>query len=135
MKRALVGVALAMASAGTATAGPTPTTLEMTLQPGQRLVMTMGQVPRGEFGFTLRATGTGAKNFVLSQQRVGSVRFKVIDQASSACQPITGGLRCSSITTPAPALRGAYIFRVRNLGTAPLAVTLRVTWRSVTSAG
>ena len=74
MKRALVGVALAMASAGTATAGPTPTTLEMTLQPGQRLVMTMGQVPRGEFGFTLRATGTGAKNFVLSQQRVGSSR-------------------------------------------------------------
>lgn len=135
MKRALVGVALAVVSAGTATAGPTPTTLEMTLQPGQRLVMTMGQVPRGEFAFTMRATGEGAKNFVLSQQRVGSVRFKVVDQASSACQPVTGGLRCTSITTPAPALTGAYIFRVRNLGTAPLAVTLRVTWHKLSSAG
>lgn len=135
MKRALAGVAIAVVSAGTAMAGPTPTTLEMTLQPGQRLVMTMGQVPRGEFGFTMRATGVGAKKFVLSQQRVGSVRFKVVDQSSSACQPISGGLRCASITTPAPTLTGGYIFRVRNLGTAPLAVTLRVTWRKVASAG
>ncbi len=134
MKRVLSACALAVVAATGASAAPSPTKLEMTLQPGQRLVMTLGQVPKGEFAFSLRGSSDGVKNFVLSQQRIGSSRFKVIDSKTTPCDGAAGSLYCTGITTPAPVKLGAYIFRVRNLGNRPLSVTLKISWRKITSA-
>lgn len=136
MKRMLLGsIALAGTLAVTGSAAPSPTKVRLTLQPGQNIALTMERVPRGQFAFALRASSDGVKHFVLTQQRVGRTRFKVLDASSSACEGAAGTLYCTNVTTPAPAARAAYVFRVRNLGDGPLSVTLRVTWTKVTSAG
>lgn len=127
-------LAVAAVAATTASAAPTPTTLEVVLQPGQRVAMTMSQVPRGEFRFVLKASSDGVKKFVLSQQRVGSTRFKVLDGAS-ACDAAAGTLLCSNISTPAPTATGSYIFRLTNLSARPMSMTLKISWRKITSAG
>jgi len=134
MKRTICSaLAVAAVAAGTASAAPTPTQLEVVLQPGQRVAMTMSQVPKGEFLFFLKASSDGAKKFVLSQQRVGATRFKVLDGASG-CDGAAGSLFCSNVTTPAPATTGSYIFRLTNLSGRPMAMTLKISWRKVTSA-
>lgn len=136
MKLAALTTLVAIATAAPAVAAPTPTRTSITLQPGQRLVLTMEQVPRGEFSFSLRASGDGEKNFALTQQRAGFARFRVLDAASAACDGAAGTLFCTGVTTPAPALRTAYTFRVKNLSaTSPVTINLRIAWRKITSAG
>lgn len=122
-----------------AQAQPNKFTFDMTLNPLERNTFTLGTFPRGEFAFKVRASSDGEKNFTITQQRNGGVKFPVLVApgpiANGACEGAAGSLFCSGITTPVTPAGRTWTFRVRNRGDRPLAVTLTITWRKVTSAG
>ena len=114
--------------------------LEATVAPGQRAVLTIGKVPRGELAFALRASSDGEKRLVLTQQRDGGGKtFQVLGVpsavANDACEGAAGSLFCGGITTPASPGGRTWTFRVRNRSGRPMSITLTITWRKVESAG
>jgi hypothetical protein len=130
--------ASALALPASAAAKPNPYALELTLQPGQVATLTVGQVPRGEFAFRLRASSDGEKAIRIRQGRLGGQPFTVLDTAggpaADACEGAAGTLVCRDITTPAPRA-ATWAFAVRNRGDRPAAILLTITWRRVGSAG
>ena len=140
MKRFLVATAAAVLAAPIAAhAQPTRFQIETTLQPGERVALTIGKVPRGEFRFALRASSDGDKRFGLTQQRGVAPRFAVLNVpspfADGACQGAAGSVFCNGISTPAPIAGSTYAFRLKNKGDRPLNITLTIVWRKVGSAG
>lgn len=139
-RRSLALVALAaVAVPSAASAQPNTFTFEMTLDPLERNTFTLGTFSRGEFAFNVRASSDGAKDFTLTQQRNGGVKFPVLVApgpiATDACEGAAGSLICSGITTPVTPKGKTWTFRMRNRGDRPLFVTLKITWRKVASAG
>ena len=140
MKRFLVAAAAAVLAAPIAAhAQPTRFQIETTLHPGERVALTVGKVPRGEFRFALRASSDGEKRFGLTQQRGVAPRFAVLNVpsafADSACQGAAGSVFCNGISTPAPIAGSTYTFRLKNKSNRPLNITLTIVWRKVGSAG
>ncbi len=129
----------AVALPAIAQAQPNRFTFEMKLDPLERNTFTLGTFPRGEFAFRVRASSDGDKNFTITQQRNGGVKFPVLavpsTAANGACEGAAGSLFCSGITTPVTPAGRTWTFRVRNRGDRPLLVTLTITWRRVVSAG
>lgn len=129
----------ALALPALAQAQPSRFRLETTIAPGQGAVLTIGKVPQGEFGFSLRASSDGDKRLVVTQQRDGGTRFTVLGvpsaAANSACEGAAGSLYCSGITTPAAPGGHTWSFRVRNRSGRPMSITLTIVWKKVTSAG
>ncbi len=138
-KRVLFAVAATLVVPAVAVAQPTRFSVEATLHPGERVALTVGKVPRGEFAFALRASGAGTIRLGVTQQRGVVRRFPVLNVpspfADSACQAAAGTLLCRGITTPAPVAGSTYTFRVKNKGDQPIRLILTVTWRAVASAG
>ena len=140
MKRFLVAVAAAAFAAPMAAhAQPTRFQIDTTIDPGERVALTIGKVPRGEFRFSLRASSDGEKRFGLTQQRGVAPRFAVLNvpspSADSACQGAAGSVFCNGISTPAPIAGSTYTFRLKNKGNRPLSITLTIIWRRIASAG
>lgn len=137
-RRLVVATAAMLALAGIAQAQPTTFTFETNLDPLERGTFTLGTFPRGEFGFKLRASSDGDKNFTLTQQRTGGPKFAVLAApgaiADTACQGAAGSLFCSGITTPATPAGATWTFRVRNRGDRPLSIILTITFRKVSGA-
>jgi hypothetical protein len=135
---AIVAVTV-LAMPAIASAQPTRYTVDARLAPGERVTLVVGKVPRGEFRFSLRASGDGEKRFGLTQQRGVAPRFAVLNYpsafAAGACQGAAGSVVCRGISTPAPVAGSTYAFRLKNKGDRPLSVTLTVVWRPVASAG
>lgn len=140
MKRFLVAAAAtALVAPIAAQAQPTRFQVDTTLDPGERVALTIGKVPSGEFRFFLRASSDGEKRFGLTQQRGVAPRFAVLNVpspfADGACQGAAGSLFCNGIATPAPIAGSTYTFRLKNKGDRPLSVTLTIVWRKIASAG
>jgi hypothetical protein len=129
----------ALVQPAVAQAQPSRFRLETTIAPGQRAVLTIGKVPQGEFGFSLRASSDGDKRFVLTQRRDDGRSFTVLGApsaaADSACEGAAGSLYCRNITTPASPGEHTWSFRFRNRSGRPMSITLAITWRKVRSAG
>jgi len=139
MKRFVVVAAATLAAPFIAAAQPTRYQVVAQLDPGERVALTIGNVPRGEFRFALRASSDGEKRFGLTQQRGGAPRFAVLNYPSAfavgACQGAAGSVFCSGISTPAPMAGSTYAFRLKNKGDRPLSITLTIVWRRIASAG
>lgn len=130
--------AAALAAPALASAQPNRFEMVTTVAPGDRATMTIGTVPKGEFGFSLRAASDGAKAFRLTQKRNGGAAFTVVRSSgptASACEGAAGSLICTGITTPATPAGRRWTFALTNSGDRPLAITLRITWRPVPNAG
>jgi hypothetical protein len=129
----------ALALPALAQAQPSRFRLETTIAPGQSAVLTIGKVPRGEFGFSLRASSDGDKRLVLTQRRGDGTSFTVLGvpspAADSVCEGAAGSLYCGMITTPASPGGHTWSFRLRNRSGRPMSIALTITWRKVTSAG
>ena len=137
----LLAVVLAAPLAAAAVAGAQPNRVQVDarLDPSERVTLTLGTVPRGEFRFSLRASSDGEKRFGLTQQRGVAPRFAVLNYPSSfatgACQGAAGSVVCNGISTPAPVAGSTYTFRLKNKGDRPLSLMLTVLWRRIASEG
>lgn len=139
MRWFVVMAAAALAVPVVAAAQPTRYQVDAQLDPGERVALTIGKVPRGEFRFSLRASSDGEKRFGLTQQRAAAPRFAVLAYpstfANGACEGAAGSVFCSGISTPAPIAGSTYTFRLKNKGNRPLSITLTIVWRRIASAG
>lgn len=139
IRQLLAVTAVAAVGVPVAAAQPSRFSVDTTLAPGERAMLTVGKVPRGEFRFALRASGAGEKLLGLTQQRGVVRKFPVLNVpsplATSACRTFASSLLCRDITTPAPVAGSTYTFRLRNKGDQPMRVVLTVLWRAVASAG
>jgi hypothetical protein len=139
MKRFVVVAAATLAAPVIAVAQPTRYQVDAQLDPGERVALTIGKVPRGEFRFALRGSSDGEKLFGLTQQRGVAPRFAVLNYPSAfavgACRGAAGSVFCSGISTPAPVAGSTYAFRLKNKGDRPLSITLTIVWRRIASAG
>ena len=139
-RRCIALIALtAVTAPAVASAQPSTFTYEMTLDPLERNTFTLGTFPKGEFAFTVKVSSDGAKDFTLTQQRNGGVKFPVLVApgpiATDACQGAAGTLVCTGITTPVTPKGKTWTFRMRNRSDRPMSVTLTIKWRKVASAG
>ncbi len=139
-KRILAAAATAaLAVPAIAAAQPSRHTVETTLAPGERVALTIGTFGRGQFDFSMRASGTGLIQFGVTQQRGNVHRFPVLNVpspfASTACRTTQGSVLCRGISTPAPVAGSTYTFRVKNKGDQPIRLIFTVAWRAVASAG
>lgn len=139
MKRFVVIAAALLAVPVVAAAQPSRYQVDAQLDPGERVALTVGKVPKGEFRFSLRASSDGEKRFGLTQQRGVAPRFAVLSYPSpfavGACQGAAGSVFCNGISTPAPIAGSTYTFRLKNKGDRPLSITLTIVWRGIASAG
>jgi len=131
----VVGAGL-LAIPATVAAQPTRFQIDTTLAPGQQVALTVGQVPRGVFFFSVRASSDGEQRFGITQQRLGVYHHMVkpvlnvpSPLATTACLGAAGTLLCRGISKPAWIDRSTYAFRVRNNGDRPLRITLAIRWR------
>jgi hypothetical protein len=136
----VVGAGL-LAVPATVTAQPTRFQLDTTLAPGQQTALTVGQVPRGLFVYSIRTSSDGEQRFGITQQRLGVFHHMVqpvlnvpSPLATTACQGAAGTLLCRGISKPAWIDMSTYTFRVRNKGNRPLRITLAVRWRPIAVA-
>jgi hypothetical protein len=122
-----------------ASADPRRYSVETTLAPGERVTMTVGRVPFGQFTYAIRATGNGTRSFGVTQQRNQVRPFPVLNVpsplATSACATTVTSTLCRGISTPAPVAGSTYTFRLKNKGAAPIRLILTVMWRPLASAG
>ena len=139
MKRFVVMAAAALAAPVVAAAQPTRYQVDAQLDPGERVALTIGKAPKGEFRFSLRASSDGEKRFGLTQQRGVAPRFAVLSYpsalANGVCEGAAGSVFCNGISTPAPIAGSTYTFRFKNKGNRPLSITLTIVWRRIASAG
>jgi hypothetical protein len=139
MKRFVVMAAAMLAVPVVAAAQPTRYQVDAQLDPGERVALTIGKVPKGEFRFSLRAASDGEKRFGLTQQRGVAPKFAVLNYpstfATGACEGAAGSVFCNGISTPAPIAGSTYTFRLKNKGNRPLNITLTIVWRRIASAG
>ncbi len=139
MRRFVVMAAAALAVPVVAAAQPTRYQVDVQLDPGERVALTIGKFPKGEFRFSLRASSDGEKRFGLTQQRGVAPRFAVLSYpsafANGACEGAAGSVFCNGISTPAPIAGSTYTFRFKNKGNRPLSITLTIVWRRIASAG
>lgn len=122
----------ALTAAGSATAAPTPTTVSVELQPNQNIELRLDHVPRGMFVVDFSLGSDEAQHFTLTKRRVRT-KYRVIASpkgvGTARCGVAAGTQHCRGLRTKADA-RGAYVFRLTNLGTRPLTTTLRIVWRA-----
>lgn len=139
MRRFVVVAVASLAVPVAAAAQPTRYQVDARLDPGERVSLTIGTVPKGEFRFALRASSDGDKRFGLTQQRGVAPRFAVLSYpsayATGACQGAAGSVFCNGLSTPAPIAGSTYTFRLKNKGNRPLSITLTIVWRRIVSAG
>ena len=128
----VVAVVGALTAAGSASAGPTPTTVSLTLQPNQNIELRLDHVPRGMFVVDFSLGSDEAQHFTLTKRRVRT-KYRVIASpkgvGTARCGVAAGTQHCRGLRTKADA-SGAYVFRLTNLGTRPLTTTLRIAWRA-----
>ena len=122
-----------------ASADPRRYSVEATVLSGERVTLTVGKVPFGQFTFAIRASANGDRSFGVTQQRNNVHRFAVLNVpsplASSACSTTATSTLCRGVTTPAPVAGSTYTFRLKNKGSAPLRIIMTVMWRPLRSAG
>jgi hypothetical protein len=121
-----------------AEAQPNRYRLEAKIPAGERAVLAIGRVPRGEFRFGLRASSDGEKRLLLTQQRNGGRRFTVLALPGSppagGCQGAAGSIFCTGITTPATPGGRTWTFRLSNRSNRQMSIALTIVWRKVAGA-
>jgi hypothetical protein len=139
VRNAALAAAFALALPATALAEPSSHRVDVTLQRGQSVRLTIGKVPTGEFAFKLTAANDAEKKVKVTQKRVGGKAFTVVDTAngvtSDACGFAAGTVICDGITTPATPGNRSWVFTVTSTSSRPTIISLAVTWRPVGSAG
>jgi len=134
---------LTLAAAATACLAATPAAAftarlnGQVIAPKKAATLTVSTPAAGEFSYWLRASSDGDKRLRIVQRR-GTSAFTVMKMpgpvARDTCEGAAGSIICTGFQTPAPR-RATYTIRVFNDSARPMTVSLRVTFRRVTSAG
>ncbi len=139
-----LSVATLIASAAVCTLAATPAVAlqarlsSVEVAPKKSATLTLRAPSMGQFSFWLRAASDGDKRLTLTQRRGTATPFTVMTvpgkMSGDICQGAAGSIYCTGFQTPAP-VKATYTFRLTNRSTRPMTITLRVTFKKITSAG